>query len=142
MIVAVITLAIALAGALGTTGYLAYRLVAGLKSERASFAAETIATKALTATEVAQRAAEKERDEALAAQAKAEAERDAANARLAETQTALNKAREEKARDAALKIRCAPDLDAAVGELEQLFATVPRGATTAAVPAGDDRSEP
>lgn len=141
MTVAVVTLAVSLAAALGVTGYLAYRLVSGLKSERASMAAEIIEGKARVVAELAQRQAERDRDAERAARVKAEAERDAANAKLVEAQTALKKLREEKGREAVERIRSAPDAVRALRELERLFEIVPTSATAAAVPAGDDRSE-
>lgn len=143
MIVAVVTLAAALALALGVIAYQGHAQRAALKSERASFAAEVIAGKAQIAAELGQRLAERTRDEALAAQAKAEAERDAANEQLTRTQAALAKAVEENAHAAVVKIRNAPSVVDALSELDRLFAIVPEGAdqTVPVVPAGDDRGD-
>lgn len=143
MTVAVVTLAIAIAVALGAVAVLVRALLSGLKSERASFAAEILAGKAQVAAELAQRFAERTRDEALAAQTKAELERDAANEQLTRTQQALTKAREDNAHAAVVKIRNAPSVVDALGELDQLFAIVPEGtgASVPVVPAGDDRGD-
>lgn len=134
MTAAVVTLAIALAGALAAVGALVYALLSGLKSERASFAAEILAGKAQVAAELAQRHAERARDLAVAGQEEAIKERDKATAQLVATQTALTKALEENAHATVVKIRSARDIDTAMGELDRLFARVPTGATTAAVP--------
>lgn len=134
MTVAVAVLSIALAGALAAIVYLVRRREHGIETE-------VSAGKAQVDAELGQRSAERERDDALLRAAKSEAEAAEAREQLADTQAALVKLREEKSREAATKIRCAPDLDAAVAELDRLFATVPTAATAAAVPelpAGDD----
>lgn len=152
--------ALAIAGGLGVLGLtfaviiLVRALLSGLKSERASFAAEILAGKAQIAAERAQWLAEKQmdqadqqRDDALAAQAKAEAERDAANAQLELTQRALNKAREEDAHEHVEAIRNAPTSADALAALDRLLEATARGD---AVPAaggggaagGDDHRAP
>lgn len=140
MTVAVVTLAIALAAAIGALVYLLRDRVRGLASERASMATEIIEGKARVAAELAQRAAEKERDEALAAWAKAANERDAAVAELEDTQRALNQLREEKAHEAVEAIRAAPTAVDALAAYQRLVqaATRREAPPDPAVPAGDD----
>lgn len=146
MTVAVVTLAIALAASLITVGILVRALLSGLKSERASFAAEVLAGKAQMAAELGQRHAERgkelaegQRDEALAAQAKAEAERDAANTKLVAEQKALAKALQENAHATVVKIRSAGSADLAMDALNELLQATRR---TEAVPATGDSAAP
>lgn len=142
MTAAVVTLAIALAGALVAIALLVRALLSGLKSERASFASEVLAGKAQVAAELAQRHAERTRDEALAAQAKAEAERDAAKAELAETVEVLDVSLKEKADATIAAIRTAPTVTHAYGALVELFARVPGRKAVPVVPAGGDHGDP
>lgn len=144
MIAAVVALAIAAVGALVTIAVLVRALLTGLRSERASFAAEVLAGKAQVAAELAQRHAERARDLANATAEESIKERDAANGQLVATQEALTKALQENAHAAVVKIRSARDVDAAMGELDRLFAVVPKGASPPVpiVPGGDDLDKP
>ena len=129
-----IAVTIAIVVIAGLIGYLVHAVISGVRSERASFAAEVLAGKAQVVAERAQWEAEKQRDQAeaerdtaLADKAKAEAERDAARAELVKVQTALNKALEEHAHDTVEAIRSAPTSVAALGELERLLQATARG---------------
>jgi hypothetical protein len=137
-IAAIIVLAIALAGAIGGLIYMGRELVSGLRSERASFAAEVLAGKAQIAAEKNQVAAENQRDEALAGKAKAEAERDATKALLVATQQKLADELGKKGSDAAAQVAADPDaLDRMLSE----SARVPGGGD-APEAAGADHGHP
>lgn len=149
-----VALAIAIISALAVIAFLVHALLSGLKSERASFAAEVIAGKAQVAAERAQWLAEKEkdkaeqqRDEEKAARVKAEAERDDAKTRLVDTQVALNKALEEDADAIVTQIRSAPNNDRAREHLAELLKAAARpeavpAAGGSGAPAGDDHRAP
>lgn len=146
MIAAVIALALAIVGMVVVDGLLVRALLSGLRSERASFAAEVLAGKAQVAAELGQRHAERareiaedSRDEALAAQARGEAERDSARERLRIEGEALAKVLEENADATVTKIRSAPTIDDAITALNELLCDSGRGDVVDGAPPLPDR---
>lgn len=133
MVAAVVTLAIALAGALGAVIYL-------LRSQQSSLDAEVAAGKAHVADALALNEAERQRDEALASWAKAANERDAATEKLNAAQAALLKAKQEVTEHVVKEIKNAPSGTAALAALDELWSHVPDAADGARAGTGDGGS--
>jgi crotonobetainyl-CoA:carnitine CoA-transferase CaiB-like acyl-CoA transferase len=126
MTAAIITLAIALVGALSVVGVLAYYLRDSLADSRASLAAENVANRAQIDERLQKHAAEKARDEALARAEAAEVTAARAVQRLTLVEKQRNDAFAKGIEHATEAIKLAPDGAAALQRLNELLQAGPK----------------
>lgn len=126
MTVAVITLALALVGALAVVGVLAYHLRDANLDARASLAAENVANRAQIDERLQKHAAEKARDEALARAESAEVTAARAVQRMVAVEKQRNEAFAKGIEHASDAIKLAPDGAAALARLNELLQAVPK----------------
>ena len=133
MIGVAISLAVLSAGLGALAAYLAHRLVGGLALERASFAAEVMATREMNAAQV-------ERDLHKAQAMRAEAESIEMRRQIDAAQRAANVAREELVRRVKNEIVSADHADA-LRIVDELLAAPLLPASSAATAPGADHSD-